>query len=56
MVSLRIFEVIISKDQIKLQLLMDPSQVNGDNLKSASREVIRYFRRKREGISEKQYE
>jgi hypothetical protein len=56
MVSLRIFKVIRSNNQIKLQLLIDQSQINEDNLKSASREVRQTFQGKREGISKRQYE
>jgi hypothetical protein len=40
--------------QAKLQWLQDPSEINGDNLNNERRESSRYFRNKKEGISERQ--
>jgi hypothetical protein len=43
------------RKEAKLQWLQDPSEINGDNLNNVRREAGRYFRNKKEGISERQY-
>jgi hypothetical protein len=44
MVRQRMFKI-----QNKLQLLQDPSEINGDNLNNVRREVSRYFRGRKRG-------
>jgi uncharacterized protein YaaR (DUF327 family) len=39
-------ELLDQRKQAKLQWLQDPSEINGDNLKSVRRETIRHFRNK----------
>jgi hypothetical protein len=41
------FKIITSREQAKLKLLQDPSEINGDNTKNKRREASRYFRKKR---------
>jgi hypothetical protein len=44
----------IQRKQDKLQLLQDPSEINGDNLNNVRREASRYFRnKKRECLKDK---
>jgi hypothetical protein len=47
-------KLLHQRKQAKLQWLLDPSEINGDNLKYIRREVSRHFRnRKREYLKEK---
>jgi hypothetical protein len=39
-------ELLDQKKQAKLQLLQDPSEINGNNLNNVRREASRYFRNK----------
>jgi hypothetical protein len=42
------------RKKAKLQWLQGPSEINGDNLNTASREASRYLKNKKETISERQ--
>jgi hypothetical protein len=46
--------IVDQRKQAKLQWLQDPSEVNGDNLKTVRREASKYFReKKREYLKDK---
>jgi hypothetical protein len=47
-------KLVDQRKQAKLQWLQDPSGINGDNLKIVRCDASRYFRNKKEGISERQ--
>jgi hypothetical protein len=42
-------KLLYQRKQAKLQLLQDPSEINGDNLNNVRREASRYFRNKKRG-------
>jgi hypothetical protein len=45
---------MLQRKQAKLQWYQDPSEINGDNLKNIKHETSRHFRKKKEGIYERQ--
>jgi hypothetical protein len=47
-------KLLDQRKQAKLQWLQNPSEINGDNLKNVRCETSRHFRKKKEGISERQ--
>jgi hypothetical protein len=47
-------KLLDQRKQSKSQWLHDPSEISGDNLEIVRREANKYFRNKKEGISERQ--
>jgi hypothetical protein len=43
-------ELLDQRKQAKLQLLQDPSEINGDNMNSVRREASRHFRNRKRNI------
>jgi hypothetical protein len=46
------FTIFNRRKQVRIQWLQDPNQSNVDNINNVRREASRYYRTKKEGISE----